>query len=377
MLNLLFDLVATQPNASGKRHGGGKYGEIIFKRIIQLGYKPVCYYSGSKWLNPEILSLTKDNKLPLYDIDKESLEDIVKKEKIDKIYSCLPTKREKSFKICKVVGTIHGLRNIELPFDSFYWKYKNNYQIKNIIKWYLKKWFHCKKWEASYKELGNYSNFSFITVSNHSAMAFKSYFPNYKDKEIRVFYSPSTSSEIPIMETKRNDKYFLMVSGNRWEKNNLRAIIALDRLFSYGYFRDYSAIITGVSDANIYKYKIVNPDKFTFAGYVEDNDLEQLYHDAYAFIYPSLNEGFGYPPLEAMRYGKPVLASPFTSIPEICQGAALYFNPYSIEEIMNRILYITNDRFYQEFSNLSVVQYAKITAKQSKDLDELIEYLYH
>ena len=46
MLNLLFDLVATQPNASGKRHGGGKYGEIIFKRIIQLGYKPVCYYSG-------------------------------------------------------------------------------------------------------------------------------------------------------------------------------------------------------------------------------------------------------------------------------------------------------------------------------------------
>ena len=148
-------------------------------------------------------------------------------------------------------------------------------------------------------------------------------------------------------------------------------------MFSYGYFRDYYAIITGVSDANIYKYKIVNPDKFTFAGYVEDNDLEQLYHDAYAFIYPSLNEGFGYPPLEAMRYGKPVLASPFTSIPEICQGAALYFNPYSIEEIMNRILYITNDRFYQEFSNLSVVQYAKITAKQSKDLDELIEYLYH
>lgn len=377
MLKLLFDLVATQPNASGKRHGGGKYGEIIFKRMIQLGYKPVCYFSGSKWLNPEVLSLTKDNNLPLYDIDKESLDDIVKKEEIDKIYSCLPTKRETSIKTCKVVGTIHGLRDIELPFDSFYWKYKTNYKIKNIIKWYLKKWFHCKRWESSYKKLGNYSNLSFITVSNHSAMAFKSYFPNYKEKEIRVFYSPSTSSDMPIMETKRNDKYFLMVSGNRWEKNNLRAIIALDKLFTYGYLRDYSAIITGVSDANIYKYKIVNPDKFTFAGYVEDNDLEQLYHDAYAFIYPSLNEGFGYPPLEAMRYRIPVLASPFTSIPEICQGAALYFNPFSIEEIMNRILYITDDRVYQEFSNLSVEQYAKITAKQLKDLDEFIEYLFH
>ena len=57
MLKLLFDLSATQPNASGKRHGGGIYGEIVFKRILELGYRPICYYSASKWLNPEIMSL--------------------------------------------------------------------------------------------------------------------------------------------------------------------------------------------------------------------------------------------------------------------------------------------------------------------------------
>ena len=372
-MKLLFDLSATQPNSSGKRHGGGKYGEIVFKRIIQLGYKPVCYYSGSKWLNPEIESLIRVNSLSLYDIDKISLEDIQKQETINKIYSPLPTYREVFYSGCKVVGTIHGLRNLELPADPFFWKYKNNFSLKKILKRILIKFFHFRKWENS---LGQNINFEFVTVSVHSAMSFKSHFANYKDKQIRVFYSPSTSSQTMINCRKMGDKFFLLVSGNRWEKNNLRAIMALDNLFSYGYLNGYKVIVTGVQSSQIYRYKIQNPNNFSFVGYVEDNELEQYYHDAFAFIYPSLNEGFGYPPLEAMRYGVPVLASPFSSIPEVCQGAVLYFNPFSVEEIMNRILMITEESCYKFFSELSVEQYKKITTRQNEDLDKLIDFLY-
>ena len=60
------------------------------------------------------------------------------------------------------------------------------------------------------------------------------------------------------------------------------------------------------------------------------------------FIYPSINEGFGYPPLEAMSKSIPVAASAVCSIPEVCGDAALYFNPYDIEEIANRIVQLAD-----------------------------------
>jgi glycosyltransferase involved in cell wall biosynthesis len=91
-------------------------------------------------------------------------------------------------------------------------------------------------------------------------------------------------------------------------------------------------------------------------------------------IYPSLNEGFGYPPLEAMHYGIPVIASPFTSIPEICGEAALYANPFSIEEIMARILQMTEPEVHQHYKQQGLKQYSIIKDKQEKDLDALINF---
>lgn len=76
-------------------------------------------------------------------------------------------------------------------------------------------------------------------------------------------------------------RYFLAVSGNRWEKNNLRAVMAFDRLVADGRLpQDVKMIVTGIRD-NIFKYRVKNPDRFVFLGYVDDDVLEQLYTDAY------------------------------------------------------------------------------------------------
>lgn len=76
-------------------------------------------------------------------------------------------------------------------------------------------------------------------------------------------------------------RYFLAVSGNRWEKNNLRAVMAFDRLVTDGRLpQDVKMIVTGIRD-NIFKYRVKNPDRFVFLGYVDDDVLEQLYTDAY------------------------------------------------------------------------------------------------
>jgi glycosyltransferase involved in cell wall biosynthesis len=64
-----------------------------------------------------------------------------------------------------------------------------------------------------------------------------------------------------------------------------------------------------------------------------DENLAQAYKKAAALIYPSFYEGFGLPPIEAMNYGCPVIASDKGSIPEICKDAAIYFDPNNIEQI--------------------------------------------
>ncbi|MBM3460424.1 MAG: glycosyltransferase family 4 protein, partial [Armatimonadetes bacterium] len=65
-----------------------------------------------------------------------------------------------------------------------------------------------------------------------------------------------------------------------------------------------------------------------FTGYVADGDLPFLYAAADLFVYPSLYEGFGLPPLEAMACGTPVLTSSVSSLPEVVGDAALLVNPY-------------------------------------------------
>ena len=57
------------------------------------------------------------------------------------------------------------------------------------------------------------------------------------------------------------------------------------------------------------------------------SDLEHAYKNCHVLLYPSLFEGFGYPPLEAMRYGKPVICSNVCSMPEVLENAPIYFSP--------------------------------------------------
>lgn len=376
-INLLFDIIATQPIGENKRHGGGKYGEIVLRRMLEQSVPLVCYYDSRLWLNPETEELIKTHNIRLLDIKGRTLDDVVKESGCNTIYSALPKYDLLHYHGCRVISTIHGLRTLETPADSYCFYYKNSgwrdwFQffakkfVPGLYKDRLRK-YKLKEWKSD--------NFQMVTVSNHSLYSIKTYFPELKDVNIPVFYSPSTSSE-RVLTRKYLERYFLLVSGARSEKNNLRAIKALDFLFSNGYLGDFIVKITGVKSGNIYRYKIKNTERFDFLGFVDEEELDQLYHDAYSLIYPSLNEGFGYPPLEAMQYGVPVLASPFTSIPEVCEGAALYFNPFSVEEISARILAISNNVVREEYSNRAKLQYSKITTKQRKDLDALIGYIF-
>jgi glycosyltransferase involved in cell wall biosynthesis len=80
-----------------------------------------------------------------------------------------------------------------------------------------------------------------------------------------------------------------------------------------------------------------------FFGFVPDRTLAALYRLASAFAFPSLYEGFGLPPLEAMACGTPVVTSRISSLPEVVGDAALLVDPYSVDEIALGIERILGD----------------------------------
>lgn len=370
MMNLLFDLTASQPNATGKRHGGGKYCEMVFHAMCAYGKIFKAFYDSSRYINPVVLENIDKYKIPLFDISNQSLQDIVSRENITTLYSALP---EQIFPwpTCKIIGTIHGLRALELPFDFFSVKqYDFGLIGLNTFLAFLRNKGRKEKLKAYYQELLNINNFSFVTVSYHSKRVISGI---CNKKDIPVFFPPST---ITNTRTRINQNYFLLVSANRQEKNCVRAIIALDQLYSEGLIpTSFRTKITGLTEPN-FRYKIKNVDLFDFLGYIEEDELSSLYANCGCFIYPSLNEGFGYPPLEAMHYGVPVIASDAASIPEVCGDAVLYVNPKSIKSIHDAILKIRNNQLYMELSTKCIKQFGTITRRQIEDTKKLIDWIF-
>lgn len=96
--------------------------------------------------------------------------------------------------------------------------------------------------------------------------------------------------------------------------------------------------VVGASDARVYRGVAPPATQQTrLLGAVSDAELNTLYRHAAWFIFPSIYEGFGLPPLEAMANGCPVLAAAAASIPEVCGDAALYFDPHDPASLATRL----------------------------------------
>lgn len=141
------------------------------------------------------------------------------------------------------------------------------------------------------------------------------------------------------------DGYVLFVGSLAPGKNLARALeaIALMRA-SHPTLR---FVIAGGANAKIFGARAAglrDDDPYvTWAGYVTDGELKALYEHAGCFVFPSLYEGFGLPPLEAMRCGCPVVVSHEGALPEVCGGAALFCDAYSPPDIAAAIARVMDD----------------------------------
>ena len=384
-MNLLFNLVAVQPIHSAKFHGGGSYGEVIFWALVKRGAKFACAYDSRKYLDPEILEACKQKDIPLFDINEKTPQQIIDENQIDTFYTPLYSLEKKwAINVKDFVFTWHGVRALEMQYSwagvGFAKKLGQKFEALVRYRESWKKHFYKPKYQALAARMAE-GKARTITVSEHSRASIKSFFPELMDLEIPVFYSPMTEYEPEgfLPPGVANKKYFLLTSGARWEKNNLRAACAFDELVgmyeSQGKSLDMKMVITGAANPKAYLRHLKHKDRFVLLGYVENKELEFLHKNAYAFVFPSLNEGFGYPPVQSMRYGVPVTASGTTSIPEVCGDAALYFDPYSVSEIKNRLVQLLDKGIYADYAERAPKRYAQVHARQAEDLEHAVDFI--
>ncbi len=112
--------------------------------------------------------------------------------------------------------------------------------------------------------------------------------------------------------------------------------------------------------------KLSLKDKVIFAGYVDEIDKPMIYNLAELFVFPSLYEGFGMPPLEAMACGTPVIVSEISSLPEVVGDAGILINPYDTEDLAEKItLVLQNDSLRNLMIEKSLIQAKQFSWKKS------------
>lgn len=104
-------------------------------------------------------------------------------------------------------------------------------------------------------------------------------------------------------------------------------------------------------------------------GYVDDDDLAALYSDAFCFVYPSLYEGFGLPPLEAMQCGCPVIASDTSSLPEVIGNAGIMIDPRNEKSLVKAFTDLfDNPQLRQRLVQQSLRRARQFSWKTSADI---------
>jgi len=137
--------------------------------------------------------------------------------------------------------------------------------------------------------------------------------------------------------------YVLVVGFLKPRKNLTRLLEAWSRLQATGKREEWLVVVGAGGTSRVFQQLELGPRprQSTFLGYVSDQDLAVLYSGASAFVFPSLYEGFGSPPLEAMGAGVPCIVGDVGALREVAADAALLVDPLSVDhmkETMRRLL---------------------------------------
>jgi glycosyltransferase involved in cell wall biosynthesis len=195
-----------------------------------------------------------------------------------------------------------------------------------------------------------------LTVSETSKRDILRYF-HVPESKIDVIYNaiderlgeaPTDAEMAQVRERYQLNDPFVLYAGNIKPHKNLERLIEAFNTVRRGGLENVKLLIIG---DEISKYaalrRAVQRHKLhkhvRFFGFVSDKTLASLYRLASVFVFPSLYEGFGLPPLEAMAAGTPVVTSNVSSLPEVVGDAAILIDPYEPDEIAGALRRVLTD----------------------------------
>lgn len=387
-MNILYDQTEAQTLFF---NGAAQYAQTVFFKLISAieRYPNVHIYSlyhSDKAFKYEKLSL--DNLKGLrgvssIDYKGKSLRTVIVENHINMLFiTCAQSFCDLSLGDinnipCKVVCVIHDLFDEEMARSKAQLFQYFTFRPLQFVRYCLSRTyvrlrsFHLTDRTSKMLSMLTSNDVDIITVSEYSKCSILCNFPQIKSR-IHVWASPLDTENSDNNETNNNElseliksgkKYFLLLSADRIMKNGDRMIRAFQRYVNI-MNKDYYLVTVGYSKKEF--------DKHISLPFLKYSDLLHAYKSCHALLYPSMFEGYGYPPLEAMRFNKPVLCSYSCSMPEVLGDAPIYFNPI-YETDMFAALTKFDALSYEELSKRSHAQYEIAVHKQNDDMQHLVE----
>lgn len=235
---------------------------------------------------------------------------------------------------CKRVTTFHDLSYMYFPeYLTLRKKFWHNFQM-------------IPEWQAKFSD-------KIISVSESTKYDLINFY-KVDPARIEVIYSGVSKSNIANVvnfkrEKKLPDRFILFLGKIEPRKNIIGIIKAFSKLKINPKYKNIGLVIAGVKgwlyedtvqEANISNWR----EQIIFTDQISDEERFLYYRAADVFVYPSFFEGFGFPPLEAMGCGTPVITSRNSSLPEVVGNSAIMVDPYDISELGLWITKLLDDK---------------------------------
>jgi glycosyltransferase involved in cell wall biosynthesis len=214
-----------------------------------------------------------------------------------------------------------------------------------------------------------------LTVSNFSKGEIIEYL-GVPGEKIDVIYNgideafldpdPGTRFDLP-------ENYILYV-GAMNPRKNIDHLIRSFRAFKTRWDHPHQLVLIGPGNKGVYKKFDIDAleESIVTPGFLPQSELKYAYQNSDLFVYPSLYEGFGLPPLEAMACGAPVIASNTSSLPEILDSSAVLVDPHDVDELSGKMHELLTDDTLRE----SLIRRGKERSRRftwERAAEELIE----
>lgn len=333
-------------------------------------------------LQPEVM---EQQGVRMIDVRGKGVDEVVRECAIDRFFIACAQYVGKVRGIeqvaCEVVCVVHDLANEEQQrehMDAYF-------VVSQKSKWSAANWLltkrdkHMRRGVEDMQHIvqlyRNNSRMHIIAVSDYTAHSLMYTF-GMDEHRMTVLYSPHRVNVVTdrieddtLRQIVSDGKPYMLLLGAQHNSKNARRAVNAYAAFCQRYADAPLLMTVGWKGDRMFDKHVIMP-------FLSDGDLEHAYAHCHALLYPSLFEGFGYPPVEAMRYGKPVLTTNIGPVREVLQQAPLYFSPFYETDIYSALCtFMKAD--YDRMAEMSAKRYAEVHDRQESDLKEVIKIIIH